>query len=61
MIPKQEKDPLSPTNYRPISLPNSDLKMYAKVLANRLLVLTPYLIEPDQVEKDNKALIVPEE
>lgn len=45
-LPKPGKD-LS--NYRPISLINSDLKIYAKILANRLVNITPSPIHPDQV------------
>lgn len=48
-IPKTGKDPASPKNYRPISLLNSDLNIFSKILANCLLDVTPYLIEPDQV------------
>lgn len=48
-IPKSDKDPSSPLNYRPISLLNSDLKMYAKILANQLITITPSLVGPDQV------------
>lgn len=48
-IPKPGKDPTSTSSYRPISLLHLDLKMYAKILANRLLEITPYLIDPDLV------------
>lgn len=49
IIPKPDKDSSLPGNYRPISLLNSDLKIYAKTLALRLLDLLPSLIHPDQV------------
>lgn len=41
LIPKPGKDTTMVYNYRPISLLNVDVKLYAKVIAYRLLPLTP--------------------
>lgn len=48
-ISKPDKDPSLPCNYRPISLLNSDLKIYRKDLALRLLDLLLLLVYLDQV------------
>lgn len=47
--PKPEKDPTSTTNYRPISLLNTDVKIFAMVIASRLLKCLPSLVHMDQV------------
>lgn len=49
MIPKEEKDPTSVSNSRPISLLKVDIKLYAKILASRLLPFLPSRIGRDQV------------
>lgn len=42
--PKEGKNPTQVTNYRLIFLLNVDLKIFAKILANRLSVLMPSLV-----------------
>lgn len=44
-----KKGPGQASNYRPISLLNVNVKLYAKVLANHLVPLIPILISPHQV------------
>lgn len=49
VIPKEGKDPSSCGNYRPISLLNIDLKLFTKILANRIQQHLPHLIHLDQM------------
>ena len=48
LIPKKDKDRTHIQNWRPISLLNNDYKLLTKVLANRLIMFLPKLINEDQ-------------
>ena len=48
LLPKKDKDPLYVKNHRPISLLNTDYKIIAKVMANRLKSCLNEIIHEDQ-------------
>lgn len=48
LLLKKDKDPTDCASYRPLSLLNSDLKIFAKLLARRLEHHMPSLVSPDQ-------------
>lgn len=48
LIPKSGKDPLQPEAYRPISLLQTDVKLWAKILALHLSKVVMSLVHPDQ-------------
>ena len=48
LIPKKDKDRLYLKNWRPLTLLNTDYKILAKALANRLTKFLPFLVEDDQ-------------
>lgn len=48
LIPKPNKDHTLPQNYSPISVINNDLKIFCRLLANRLAIIIPFLISPYQ-------------
>lgn len=49
VILKEGKDKMMCSSYRPISLLNTDIKLYAKILARRIKGLMNTLVHPDQV------------
>ncbi|KAM8945654.1 galectin-3-binding protein [Pelodytes ibericus] len=49
MLPKQGKPADKRSNFRPISLLNTDTKLYARILSNRISSVLHTIIHPDQV------------
>lgn len=48
LIPKRDRDTLFLENWRPLTLLNTDYKIFSKALANRLKRVLPSLIDSDQ-------------
>lgn len=48
LIPKPEKDHTLCKNYQPISLTNIDIRLYSKIISNRLTPILPNHIKLDQ-------------
>lgn len=48
LLPKPNKDLTQCRNYRPLSLLNSDVKLFAKVLSSRLYAFMTKLVHNDQ-------------
>lgn len=48
LLHKRGKDSTLCSSFRPLSLLNADIKLYAKVLARRLETVLPILVHPDQ-------------
>lgn len=48
LLLKKDKDPADCSNYRSVSLLNSDIKIYAKLLARRLQHVVTKLVHMDQ-------------
>ena len=48
LMEKLTRNPLYISNWRPLSILNSDYKIYAKIIADRLQMVLPYLIHYDQ-------------
>ena len=49
LMEKLSKNPLFLKHWRPLSMLNSDYKIFAKIIANRLQLVLPYLIHKNQV------------
>ena len=48
LLEKVGKDQLQISNWQPLTLLGSDFKIFTKILANRMSIVSTYLIHPDQ-------------
>ena len=48
LLPKPGREPSEIRNWRPITLSNCDAKIFSRILANRLALILPRLLHPDQ-------------
>lgn len=48
LLPKPNKDHSTPQNYRPISVIDNDLKIFGRILPDRLSAVISPLVDPDQ-------------
>ena len=49
LMEKRDKNALNITNWQPLTMLNTDYKIYAKIMANKLQLVLPQIIYKDQV------------
>lgn len=58
IIPKEGKDRLDCGSFRPISVLNTDYKLYTSILARRVEEVLPYLVHTDQTSHRDKPMTI---